>query len=99
MEILEEFECILNKRHDSGHAFGENGKDHAALLALLGLVDHAVVETNDQLEKLIVATLLRHELVEHLQRLDDGFVVVDLTKGMVTSVKRSMTSSMTELKG
>ena len=85
--------------HDPEHALGEDGQHHAALLALLGLVDHAVVEADDQLEELVVAALLRHVLIEHLKGFDDGLVVVDLSGGNVTSVKRSMTSSTTELKG
>lgn len=78
MEILEKFQCVFDMRHDSDHALGEDGQHHAALLAFLGLIDHAVVETNGQLEKLIVAALLRQVLVEHLERFYDGFVVVDL---------------------
>ena len=65
--------------HDSDHALGENGQHHAALLAFLGLIDHAVVETNGQLEKLIVAALLRQVFIEDLERFDDRFVVVDLS--------------------
>lgn len=79
LEIFEQLQCAFHMGHDSYHALGEDGQHHAALLALLGLIDDAVVETNGQLEKLIVAALLRQVLIEHLKRFDDGFVIVDLS--------------------
>jgi hypothetical protein len=98
LEVLEQFECVFYEGHDAAHTLGEDGQQQFPL-QFLRLVDDAVVEADDDLQELVVAAVLRHVLVQELQRLDDRLVRLNLAREWSTSVKSRMTMSRMELKG